>query len=258
MLRRIPIILLALLGGCMLAPDVNKLATADEIKLARDVVTELRDHDIRHLQMTLDPMVLQKNAAAVEQAPRILPSGKLTFRLINVRPQLLQLDEELRTPVRNFEMEVSDGQKHALAQILIHDEDTTPVVVGWRFQQVDRLPSVASEFGQAERTSLHYGMLALMAASFLTSWAAMYRMMAAPRLRLRWLWLIGAAISIISLRFDWTTGAMAFVPVSLDLFGISAIKYSPLKPWVLSTSIPVVAIVYLFMQHRLTRRPDSA
>jgi hypothetical protein len=55
-------------------------------------------------------------------------------------------------------------------------------------------------------------------------------------------------LGVVRFSFNWTSGALTIVPMSLQLLGSNFSKGSPFEPLVISTSIPVGAIVYLLQR----------
>jgi hypothetical protein len=72
-----------------------------------------------------------------------------------------------------------------------------------------------------------------------------------PIARYKWLWVLFTLVGVTTLRFDWSSGHFAFVPLSAQfLFGVSATA-TPYGPWVLSVSIPLGAIWFLAKRRSL-------
>ncbi len=63
--------------------------------------------------------------------------------------------------------------------------------------------------------------------------------------RLRWFWLIATLVGVGTLSMDGATGALAFNPQSVQLFGASAVwSGSAFEPWVFGVSAPLGALLF--------------
>jgi hypothetical protein len=60
----------------------------------------------------------------------------------------------------------------------------------------------------------------------------------------RWIWFIFISVGIIQFDLNWTTGRMGLRPVALILFGSQFSHPPDFVPWVLSTSVPIGAILF--------------
>lgn len=74
--------------------------------------------------------------------------------------------------------------------------------------------------------------------------------------RRKWLWILFILAGIGSLSLNWTTGQIGFKPISLLLFGASAMTSSIYSPWVVSIACPLGAILFWFKRRKL--RPSLA
>jgi len=62
----------------------------------------------------------------------------------------------------------------------------------------------------------------------------------------KWLWIIFILIGITKISFVWSSGTFDFQLISFQLLGIGVMKYHPYGSWILSASIPIGAIVFIF------------
>jgi len=65
----------------------------------------------------------------------------------------------------------------------------------------------------------------------------------------RWLWIIGILIGFAKFSLNWTTGQVGFSLIHFSLFGAGFSKSGDYEPWILSFSIPVMAIIFWFRKY---------
>jgi hypothetical protein len=114
----------------------------------------------------------------------------------------------------------------------------------------DSLEKINS-FGLEGKGWRHYGMLFFMVvvpAFSLTTLLCYFRGETQPK----WLWAVFIALPLGSVQLNWTSGALAFHPLFVSLFGTTFQRLSSYAPWMMSVSLPVGATVYWL--GRLARR----
>jgi hypothetical protein len=110
-------------------------------------------------------------------------------------------------------------------------------------------PHLAREyrFSLIGQTPAHYIFLVLVAlAPALGLWGlvAMWR---APDLPRRWkpLWTLAMALGFMDLTMNWHDGSVVVQVARLHVLYVSAAKFGPLSPWLISTSLPLASIAFL-------------
>jgi hypothetical protein len=102
-------------------------------------------------------------------------------------------------------------------------------------------------FGLVGKMPFQYAFLALMAlAPLLGVWGivAVWRAPDPPR---KWkpLWTLAMAIGFMDLKMNWADGVTILKVDSLHILYVTAAKFSPVSPWMLSTSLPLASIAFL-------------
>lgn len=69
------------------------------------------------------------------------------------------------------------------------------------------------------------------------------------KLKRKWLWIIGVLFGFIKFILNWTTGQFALQPISIMILGAGYSKSGIVAPWMLSFSIPIVAIVFWYRRY---------
>jgi len=74
---------------------------------------------------------------------------------------------------------------------------------------------------------------------------------AVAKIKMKWLWLTGMLFGFMKFSINWTTGQIGYKLLSFSILGSGFIKSGSVTPWILSFSIPVVAIAFWIMRRRL-------
>lgn len=64
------------------------------------------------------------------------------------------------------------------------------------------------------------------------------------KLSKKWLWIIGILFGFIKFSINWTTGQVGFSLINISILGAGFSKAGNIVPWILSFSLPIVAIIF--------------
>jgi hypothetical protein len=107
----------------------------------------------------------------------------------------------------------------------------------------------ANAFTLAGKPLRQYGFLALAAAPPLIVVIALISLARSLRVRRKALWMVGMIIGVGALTMNWTTGAVGLRALFVDPLGLWVLHAdTPAAPWMITVSLPVVALVYLLLR----------
>lgn len=69
------------------------------------------------------------------------------------------------------------------------------------------------------------------------------------KLTKKWLWIIGILFGFIKFSINWTTGQVGFSLINISILGAGFSKAGNIAPWILSFSLPIVAIIFWFKRY---------
>ncbi len=128
-------------------------------------------------------------------------------------------------------------------------QDTKGAKTTTAFRLVRAQPHLVDHyrFGVIGKSPQHYLFLVLVAlAPLLGFWgiASVWRAQDLPR---KWkpLWTLAMALGFMDLTMDWANGDVVVQIAAVHILYITAKKFGPLSPWMISTSLPVAAIAFL-------------
>lgn len=126
------------------------------------------------------------------------------------------------------------------------------------YDPMDQPLQEINKFTLSGKTGKHYFFLAL---SLLIPVFCLFTFIVCLRTRIRkrkWMWCLFILVGFLRFSINWTTGNVAFMPISLLFFGSSAMTASIYAPWVISFSIPFGAILFWFKRKRFSRLESEA
>ena len=72
----------------------------------------------------------------------------------------------------------------------------------------------------------------------------------------KWLWIIGILFGFVKFSINWTTGQFMFNLITFSILGAGFSKSGNIQPWILSFSIPIVAIAF-WIKRYLNKRKSA-
>ncbi|HEX8839029.1 MAG TPA: hypothetical protein VF750_01015 [Sphingomicrobium sp.] len=237
-----------LLIACSPSDVIEKGLTVQERSQMRGAINDLSRGDRDGFSKKLAPQLGRNVAALFPQMHSALPRRPLAVSLINANWSVIGTE---RTAHAVYEVEGNPGW--ALVAVSSHSIGGRVWLTSFYVKSTPTSPKAVNPFSLAEAGYAQWGMIVAMLVALGITIAAVVRIWRSGLFRRRWLWTIGALIGVATVRLNWSSGAFAFQPLSFQLFSASATKVPIFAPWVLSVSLPVVALVALFVR----REPDA-
>ena len=73
----------------------------------------------------------------------------------------------------------------------------------------------------------------------------------------KWLWIIGSLFGFMKFSINWTTGEIGFKLINFSFLGAGFTKSGDIAPWIITFSIPIVAIVFWFKRYLDKKEAES-
>lgn len=145
-----------------------------------------------------------------------------------------------------------------LAQIEIRqDKAGRKTITAVQLRQAPAGIAHAFDFGFTGKKYYQYIFLFLMALSPGFGVWGLMALWRAPDIKWKFVWALAMLLGFMDLTMDWRTGDVILNIAYIHPFWIYAKKFSPLSPWMLSTSLPVASIAFLLGYRRLERPWDA-
>jgi hypothetical protein len=251
----LPAILLLFLGACSAPPPDAKVQ-----KESRAAYDQLASDDIAGFQARMLPETRAlATAEKIESIRRVLPSGKPTsIRFVrwttmatSAGPQSVSIAEQYEYP-----------QAYVLFESVFARTPGAPEdqLAGFNVRTATRAQIDAQKVGLVGKSPVQYGFLALVVLIWGLMIAAIIDLIRHP-IQWRWLWLISVLFGFGKVSLNWSTGAIAWQLISINLLGVGMVRGgSDFDPWILSISAPVFAIMVLVQKGKPSkpRKPKIA
>lgn len=237
------------LGGCSAAQWNDKLSTPADRDLALKMITALRSGDLGPVQAAIAPDLLAQTVTMQAKTKALMPkTGTPALVTVNASTFTTPAGSTTRE-VLNYQL--GEGTHWAFVQIVLGKADGRVQLIGWHAAPSNRAPASVGDFTLTGKAAGAYLWLAAMAASTLTILAALVLLARGKGITRRWLWAIGIIIGLGQFSLNWNSGEWRIQPVAFQFFGSAAFRASPFDAWVLSFSLPVVAVVFLIRRRAL-------
>ena len=242
-----------LLAGCDRASLVAKFASEEEQALARSYVDRLRARDLDAIEKSLDPRFAGPRVRpALEAMASMVPAGDP--RSVTLVAARKHFSGGVKSVDTTFEYQFAGGW--LLANVVVEERDGNRSLIGFNVYQRTQSLEQENRFDLLGKQPLHYLVLAGAMAAACISLYALVACIRTKDLRRKWLWIVFILLGVGQFVVNWTSGEWGVLPISVQLLGASATA-APFGPWVLSCSIPLGAIVFLFHRRRRARAREE-
>lgn len=255
-MRVVIMVLVAMLAAsCSFEDTLRRLANPQDLALGERAVRALAAGDSARLAAAVAPELRPRLAMLVDPMRRMLPPAPLNLVVADYRSFT---GGGQRQTMIGFE--ARGGGRYALVQVTILTRvSAPPALVGLFVTPLDGPLAAQNAWAKGKAGIAGWLMIAAMVAAVATTIAALVKIWRQP-FRRRWLWTLGSLFGVMAVRLNWATGEWAFQPIFVSLFSVSATKQPVYAPWMLTVSLPVVAIVALviLVQPPTADEPDAA
>ena len=247
----VALLLLSILGACTQAGLLEKMSSPEDRALSIQTLNEVEEGDVGALSMRVPEEVRPQLSTAVPQMRAALPSpGRAQKTLVDARFAVRAMGGQTHREAY-LAYELRGANKYALAQLTIVRVGGKALVRDLAVHRIDKPAAELSAFTFKNTSWLHYAVLLIAMLALVATVAAVIKIWRSGSFRRRWLWTLGAVLGLSKLTLNWRSGEFEFSPLFFQLFSVSAIKPGLLAPWLVSVSIPAVALYVLFK-----RQPD--
>ena len=243
------------LVGCSQKDMLDKMSSPEDRALAQTVIADLQSGPSQDADLAsrIDATLRGKLSAALPQMRAAIPGGPggqsrlvdAGFRVMNVNGQTSRSSY--------LAYEIDAGAKRSLVRMQIARQGSQAQITSLLLNELKAPVEELNSFSLAGKSASQYAVLALTILSFLTIIVSEVVLVRTKRIPLKWLWFIGCLFGYGQVSVDWSTGAVAFMPLYLQLLGAFALKAGMLAPWRVGFAIPIVSIVFLAMRRRLQK-----
>ncbi|MBY8821882.1 hypothetical protein [Sphingomonas colocasiae] len=239
------------LAACSQQQMLDTLSSPEDRALAQAAIRDVAAGDQAALARKLPPGAAREVAAAMPRMRAELPDTRTPgMRLVDA--SFVSTVATGSIPIRRafLAYEVTGANARALARIEIVRTKELATIANLHVMRIDRPVAELNAFTLSGKSFTHYALLLLAIAAVAVTVAALVRIWRGRVVRRRWLATLGCLAGIGRVSIDWTTGQIFAQPLYVQIFSASAIKQGALGAWIISVSIPAVAIYILIRRKR--------
>ncbi len=264
-----PLVFLVLLSafpfciGCAQAPLeriearlTKKVTNPQDETMVRNYVQQLREHNFDQIERDLDPRLrsddLRQNLTAMSG---LLPAQEPKSVKV-IRYSVVHHADSSRTIAITLEYEFPN--QWLLAELVRQEDGATSTVTGFHLYPVPESVEKHNRFTLTGKGTGQYGVLLLAFAMLVVGIYAFISCVRTPIGKKKWLWAIICLLGVGRIAVNWTTGALGLTPIWIGIPPSGAVMVPLYSPWIVYTSLPLGAVVFLILRPRLNRtRPQS-
>jgi len=240
--------LLLLLTGCDYRSQFEKLVPQAELHFAETFLKRLQAKDLdfirQHLDSALSASITDEKLLEIALH---FPEGELLSTQF-IGANLHHFGNQWQG---NFTYEYQFSSGWAVANAVVEKVDGELFIVGVNVHRTEFSLAEASRFSLLNKSLLQYVFLFAFVMAPIFSLLMLYICFRTPRLKFKWLWAIFILIGFGAMRMNWATGDVVFHPLFVQVLSASMVTTGPVAPWILSVSLPIGAIIFGLMRHRL-------
>jgi hypothetical protein len=240
------LMVLALTTGCAGSAWFRNPAPAEDVDFARRYLALFQSRSWPAIEMAMDPSLKdpQMRTKVMQMASLFPPAEPLSAPLIawNVKRS-----DKTITSSLSFEYEFPG--RWVLANVVVERSGQASVVKSVQINALRESLATVNRVSLTGKGAAHYAAAAACIAVLLFVMFTFILAVRTPAPSMKWAWAAFVLVGVVRFAFNWTAGTLTIVPMAMQFLGSGFTKPSPFEPLVLTTSIPVGAIVYLIQRH---------
>jgi hypothetical protein len=231
-----------LLVGCDQQAMFEKLAPAQEVTIAKDLIAKLAERDFTSVEARLGGSLRTPDTRAkLEQIANLIPVEKpKAVRTVGANTMSMN---SITTYKLTFEYGYRD--QWLIVDTVLERRDDRLTLEGIHVTPAQQSLEAQNRFSFEGKGPLHYLVFAFAIAIPLF---VIYTLVVCARTRItkrKWLWLLFVAVGFVQFNFNWTTGAWDLLPIAFSVLGAGFGKMGPVAPWVFTLAFPLGAVIFL-------------
>lgn len=248
---------LLILSGCNPNQDglLRKITPAEDEAAATNYIALLRQNRFEPILANADQSlkgVLSKDML-VKMAAAIPPQDPISVKIVGVQRFH---NADASSINRSFEYQFSTNWR--VINVMTQKKGGVSTLVGFHVYDFGDSLENRNKFTLSGKSFLQYATLTLGILIPIFILCVLVLCICTKMEKKKWLWIIFILFGIGKITVNWTTNHWGFSPFYVFLFGSGAFA-QPFGPWLISTSFPLGAVVFLLRQKTLNVQmtPDS-
>lgn len=248
MFRFLAMCIVALVAaGCSQDQLLQKFSTPADQAEAKAFIGKLRARDYTAIEKAMGPSLKSDTLRpALVAMADLFPAGDpKSVKLVGAH---VNYDAGGTTVNSTFEYDF--GSKWFLINVAMLRKENTRTIAGLNMVSEPAPLESQNRFALAGKSLLHYAVLAAAIFSALLVLASLVACIRTTMPGRKWPWIVFILFGFGRFAINWSSGEWNFAPLYFQLFGASASE-AIYGPWIISVSLPVGAIAFLFRKRKL-------
>jgi hypothetical protein len=238
-------------AACSQQEVLQKVTSPQDRALTIKLIQALQSGDTAYLMASLPPELGAKLAPVLPKMRDALPSGRgAALRLVDGNFNFMSVAGGATTRRSYLAYEVDQGSRHALVRLGILRQGQNTTVTDLYVNSLTKPVGELTAFSLTGKSAAQYLFLAIAFLSLVTVVTSLVVLFRSKDIKPKWLWTIGCLFGFGKFAVDWSSGAMTFAPLNVQLFGAFAVKIGMLSAWQVGFGVPIFAIALLLRQGR--------
>jgi hypothetical protein len=238
------------LSGC--AP-IDKFYEGPDGDYGKSLFSDIQARNVKALQQRFDPKVLATiSPSTLDQMAAVFPStSPRSVAVVFRTTQMIHLEDGTAHRV-NVSLQYEFENQWLLANARWRETTSgDKIIEGMSVQPLAKSLQEINSFQLKGKGIANYVILALAVSLPLFSIAAFIACIRTPMPRKRKiLWCLGILVGFGQFGVNWTSGAISVAPLSVQLLSAGWFRLGPFAPHEISVSVPLFAMLFLWMRHR--------
>jgi hypothetical protein len=238
---------LLIISGCTFNPFFQDNLPKKDKLFAENYIDVLQSNDIDMARSFFSDELSNSNTEWLDTIV-----GKINQEKVKNKKLVYQKIISKNNPYRaTLSYELDNSNNWLLIELTIDKINDNYKITGLYYYPMSGTFEDLTTFKIISKPFTHYLMLIISTFVLILIVYALIVCVRAP-IKKKWLWIIFILIGISKISFVWSYGTFDFQLISFQLLGVGVMKYHPYGSWILSTSIPLGAIVFIFKRKILT------
>ena len=231
---------------------MNKTTPPEDEAMVKRWVQRLREGKFGEIERGLDPSLrsddLQEKLTSMA---RLLPAQQPTSAKV-IGYGVVDDADSSSTITTTVEYEFP--HEWLLATLVKQDHAGTIMVTGFYVNPIPDSVENQNRFTLIGKDPVQYVVLFLALAALGISLYAFIACLRTKMGKRKWLWAILCFVGMGRLAVNWTTGATGFTAICIGVPPVGAAMVPPYSPWMVYTSLPVGAVLFLIFRELVVGR----
>ncbi|MDP2723704.1 MAG: hypothetical protein Q8O72_13190 [Bacteroidales bacterium] len=248
----INLILILTFVSCSSDSYLNKIIPQEVDSFTKQFINDIQNGDIELcLTKVIDNIKNEESRTFLTNVSQNIKNYNLeSLTMINGKFTRKLGEDPITTYTIEYEKQVADGFLYLIFNI--RESNGVLKIAMMNGRMMESSLSEVNQFTFQNKNIRHYIFFAFQILSF---GFIIFTIIVAIRtkIKFKWLWIIGILIAFVKFKLNWTTGEFGFRLISFQLFGAGFSKSGLVAPWIMTFSLPFVAIAFWIKKYLLTK-----